>query len=570
MAHDVFVSYSNRNKAVADAVCATLEAHGVRCWIAPRDVIPGLEWGECIVEAIEQSRIMVLVFTADANASHQIRREVERAVNRGVIILPLRIEDVLPGRALEFFIGNVHWLDALTPPLESHLQSLTESVKALLARPAPGTRSVRGPTSGSAGDPTNAPVFSSSVQREEAPTSGDAWRAVAEESRSGEPSSAGTPIQAPASTGFQLPPAGGAVPVDSPFYLERPTDKRLAEALDRGDGLVLLKGAREMGKTSVLVRELLRARRAGKSTVFVDLQRLPPSAFADIDCFCKAICKAIADGLGVKWDLGNFWDAEFSAYDNFERFLRREVLRKADQGVMIALDEVDRLLPYPFAQEVFGLIRSWHNERAIDPDGLWKRLTLLLAYCTDAHLLITDQNQSPFNVGTKFELHEFSAEQVENLNELYGKPVSSSDEMRRFYEMFNGHPYLTQLAFREMMQWRISVDELFSTADAEAGPFGDHLARILDLLNRNAELLSAVHGVLQGQGIANVMSFYRLRSAGVIVGDSAEKVRFSCGLYRLCFARHFGLSGPGLLETRGIERGNSSLRDSLDRPIRIQ
>ena len=65
---------------------------------------------------------MVLVFTTNANESSQIRREVERAVNRGVAILPLRIEDILPGRALEYFIGNVHWLDAMTPPLESHLQ----------------------------------------------------------------------------------------------------------------------------------------------------------------------------------------------------------------------------------------------------------------------------------------------------------------------------------------------------------------------------------------------------------------------------------------------------------------
>jgi photosystem II stability/assembly factor-like uncharacterized protein len=134
MAHDVFVSYSSHNRVAANAVCAKLEANDVRCWIAPRDVTPGLEYGECIMDAIEQSRIMVLVFTADANKSPQVRKEVERAVNRRVVILPFRIEDVLPERALEFFIGNVHWLDALTPPLEVHLQRLTGTVKAMLAR----------------------------------------------------------------------------------------------------------------------------------------------------------------------------------------------------------------------------------------------------------------------------------------------------------------------------------------------------------------------------------------------------------------------------------------------------
>jgi len=105
MAHDVFVSYSSHNRFAANAVCAKLEANDVRCWIAPRDVSPGLEYGECIMDAIEQSRIMVLVFTADANKSPQVRKEVERAVNRGVVILPLRIEDVRLSSSSETFTG---------------------------------------------------------------------------------------------------------------------------------------------------------------------------------------------------------------------------------------------------------------------------------------------------------------------------------------------------------------------------------------------------------------------------------------------------------------------------------
>jgi photosystem II stability/assembly factor-like uncharacterized protein len=137
MAHDVFISHSAKNKTVADTVCAVLEGEGIRCWIAPRDVTPGMEWGECIIDAIEQARVMVLIFTAEANSSPQIRREIERAANRGVAILPLRVEDVAPGKALEYFIGNVHWLDALTPPLETHLKSLAATIKILLSRMEP-------------------------------------------------------------------------------------------------------------------------------------------------------------------------------------------------------------------------------------------------------------------------------------------------------------------------------------------------------------------------------------------------------------------------------------------------
>ncbi len=143
MAHDVFICHSAKNKVTADAVCAVLENRGIRCWIAPRDVTPGLEWGECIIDAIEEARVMVLVFTSEANESPQIRKEVERAVNRGLIILPLRLEDILPSRALEYFIGNVHWLDALTPPLESHLQNLASTIQLLLTRSQP--HSTNGP-----------------------------------------------------------------------------------------------------------------------------------------------------------------------------------------------------------------------------------------------------------------------------------------------------------------------------------------------------------------------------------------------------------------------------------------
>ncbi len=136
MAHEVFVSYSTSDKPIADAVCATLERHGLRCWIAPRDILPGLDWGAAIVDAIGESKVMVLVFSASANKSPQIKREVERAVHKGVTIIPLRIEDVPLGKTLEYFISSSHWLDAFSPSVEAHLERLAETVKLLLARPS--------------------------------------------------------------------------------------------------------------------------------------------------------------------------------------------------------------------------------------------------------------------------------------------------------------------------------------------------------------------------------------------------------------------------------------------------
>ena len=129
---DVFISYSSKDKTVADAVCARLEAAGIRCWIAPRDVLAGTSYGEAIIEAIHSVKIMVLVFSSNANTSGHIPKEVERAVSNGLTLLPFRIEDVPPGKSLDYFIGSVHWLDAMTPPMEKHLDALAATVQRLL------------------------------------------------------------------------------------------------------------------------------------------------------------------------------------------------------------------------------------------------------------------------------------------------------------------------------------------------------------------------------------------------------------------------------------------------------
>lgn len=133
MSFDVFISHASLDKTVANAVCARLEAAGIRCWIAPRDIVAGTSYGEAIIDAIHAAKVMVLVFSKNANASLQIPKEIERAVSNGVAILPFRIEDVAPGKSLDYFIGSVHWLDAMTPPMEKHLDKLAETVHTLLS-----------------------------------------------------------------------------------------------------------------------------------------------------------------------------------------------------------------------------------------------------------------------------------------------------------------------------------------------------------------------------------------------------------------------------------------------------
>src|ERR1700722_6099395 len=134
MAVDVFISYAIADKLTADAACASLEVNSIRCWIAPRDVLPGMDYAESIIEEIEKVRARVLIFSSNANHSNQVKREVERAVHHAIPIIPFRIEDVPPARGLEYYISSPHWLDALTPPLDQHLKQLALTIKILLDR----------------------------------------------------------------------------------------------------------------------------------------------------------------------------------------------------------------------------------------------------------------------------------------------------------------------------------------------------------------------------------------------------------------------------------------------------
>lgn len=132
MSHDVFISYASEDRLTADAACHALEARGIRCWIAPRDVPPGRAYPEALVDAIQGAKVMVLVFSASANASRHVPKEVERAASAGIPILPIRIESVRPTKSLLFFLGSVHWLDALTPPVEKALEHLADAVNVLI------------------------------------------------------------------------------------------------------------------------------------------------------------------------------------------------------------------------------------------------------------------------------------------------------------------------------------------------------------------------------------------------------------------------------------------------------
>lgn len=328
----------------------------------------------------------------------------------------------------------------------------------------------------------------------------------------------------------------GTLPLDYAYYVERTTDADFQATLARRDSIVLLRGARQMGKTSLLIRGLRRAREAGCRVVLADFQRFNNDALASIDLFYRTLAQWLADDLDLSSGPEDDWSERRSPNDNFQRFLRRKVLQPTDTHLVLALDEVDRLFGCPFATEVFGLLRSWHTLRNIEP--AWQRLTLVISYATEAYLFITDLNQSPFNVGTLIPLEDFTLDQVRWLNGRYGSPLCSPAELDTFVRLVGGHPHLVNRGLYQLSQRGLPSAGFEAEAARSDGMFGDHLRRLVVVLARNPGLCDVVRAVLRGRPCPTAESFHRLRSAGVLAGDSHHDARPRCELYSRYLERH--------------------------------
>ncbi|HQR38911.1 MAG TPA: AAA-like domain-containing protein [Blastocatellia bacterium] len=331
-------------------------------------------------------------------------------------------------------------------------------------------------------------------------------------------------------------PAGGAMALESAQYIVRPVDELFQAAIGRRDSIVLVKGARQMGKTSLLARGLHNARAAGSRVVLTDLQDLGSSDIVSAETLFITLGKAMSDQLDLDASPRDGWDPDDSPNVNFARFVRREVLAR-DEHVVWALDEVDRIFPYPYTSEVFGLFRAWHNRRALEPTGPFRKLTLAMAYATEANLFITDLNQSPFNVGTRVTLEDFTLAEVAEANRRHGSPLVDDKDVATFYALVGGQPYLVAQGLYTLHAG-MPLDELVTRASSVDGPFGDHLHRTLLLVAREPVLVEALRHVLERTATPNEEAFYRLRSAGVLLGDSAYDARPRCLLYAIYLERN--------------------------------
>jgi hypothetical protein len=137
MSGHAFISYANQDRASAELLLSALEARGVKCWIAPRDIPPGGSYAGAILSAIENSGCFVLVYSNNTNASVHVVREVERALKFQRNTIPIRLDDSAPSQSLEYLLATVHWLSVTSRPIEAAVDKAADQIASAVGSASP-------------------------------------------------------------------------------------------------------------------------------------------------------------------------------------------------------------------------------------------------------------------------------------------------------------------------------------------------------------------------------------------------------------------------------------------------
>jgi WD40 repeat protein len=240
---------------------------------------------------------------------------------------------------------------------------------------------------------------------------------------------------------------GGTLPANAPSYVARKADNDLFAHLVAGDFCYVLT-SRQMGKSSLMVRTAARLRTQGAKVALLDLtkigQNLTPEQWYD------GLLVRLGHEFGLEDEVDDFWnssDASISRMGPMQRWmsaLRQVVLASIDTNVVIFVDEIDavRGLPFP-TDEFFAGIRELYNARTSDPE--LRRVSFCLLGVATPSDLIRNVRTTPFNIGHRVELGDFTQGEAEPLlNGLNRPPALASALLERILSWTGGHPYLTQ------------------------------------------------------------------------------------------------------------------------------
>jgi AAA-like domain/TIR domain len=501
----VFISYKRNSEPDEPVALQVYDALRDECDVfIDRTLRVGTDWGRRIEEELRRADFLVTFLSAQSINSEMVAAEIATAhqlckeQNGRPAILPIRLDYSEPFRyPLSAYLDHINW--ALwrggkdTPRLIEELRLVISGNEVLASRPplkvGPAT------TTG----PLMPPLPSAQPSRLEMPE--------------------------------------GTMDPESNFYVQRQSDSVAVEAIKRQGVTVTIKGPRQMGKSSLLIRMIGAAASCGKRVAYLDFQLFDRSALADANVFFRQFCACLNDSLEIDDRVDEYRDEALSNSYWCTRYLSLHVLKKSGAPIVLAMDEVESIFDTAFRSDFFAMLRNWHNSRALKP--AWKKLDLALVTSTEPYQLIADLNQSPFNVGLVINLEDFTPGQVAELNRRHGSPLSPGEE-KRLMELINGHPYLVRRALYLVASGLISAPELFDRATEDRGPFGDHLRYHIFRMHDQKRLIEGMGQVIERKTLADENVFFRLRGAGLVRSEGRAVVP-RCQLYADYFREHLNV-----------------------------
>ncbi|MDJ1181707.1 AAA-like domain-containing protein [Roseofilum casamattae] len=279
------------------------------------------------------------------------------------------------------------------------------------------------------------------------------------------------------------------IPVlDNPslVYIERPPiESSCLKAIAYPGALLRIKSPRLMGKTTLMARILAQRSQEGDRCAYLNFHLANETDFARVDTFLKWFCISFGQSLGIPNKLAEYWDEEFStAKVDSTDYVQNYLLANIKTPVILCLDEVDRLFPYPqVASEFLGLLRAWHERGKVEL--IWQKLRLVVVHSTEVYIPL-NINESPFNVGVPIELPELTLSQVQEFAEQHQQNWSES-ALQQLMEMVGGHPYLIEQAFSQYSPETNDRERLLQDAPTEAGIYANQERIDMDIKAYYAE-----------------------------------------------------------------------------------
>lgn len=328
---------------------------------------------------------------------------------------------------------------------------------------------------------------------------------------------------------LELP--GGQVPLDSPFYVERPPiESECYKTILQPGALIRVKAPRRMGKTSLMSRILHHAASQGYRTVSLSFQLADRKIFQeDLELFLRWFCANVGLGLQLPNQLADYWDEVFGSIVSCKMYFEQYLLTSIAQPLVLGLDDIDRLFAYPdLASDFFGLLRTWHEEAK--NREIWRKLRLVLVHSTEIYISLSDY-KSAFDVGLPIELPPFTSEKVQDLARRHGLDWSD-EEAQQLTDFVGGNPYLVRVGLYHIGRGDVNQKQVWQTSSTTGGIYSSHLQRQLWKLQQEPSLAEAFGQVVRSKAPVelDLVEGFKLQSMGLVhlVGDRAT---VSCQLY---------------------------------------